>query len=182
MKTLNRLFPIVLIMLFLVPQLATAQASTKSDKKNPKAQVNLKEEILKLVDAREFVIKAYRLQDRSLNNYNVNSSINFVKIDSTEAVVQFGFNGYFGSNGLGGLTAEGKLSGYKVTGRDDSDPVRVKLYASTMQAGHLTFLVTIFNDGRARATVTDMYGSRLTFTGEIASIDGARIYQGMSLY
>lgn len=181
MKTLYRILPVTTALLILCSSLSIAQNTSKSDAQ--KTRQEYKDAILKLVESQKFVVKANRLQDRYFNEFNVNSTVNFVKIDSSEAVVQFGFNGFIGRNGVGGLTAEGRLSGYKVIpGRSESDPVRVRFYTSTSEAGHLTFFITIYNDGRAQAAVSDMYGSRLTFTGELATLDGARIYQGTTLY
>jgi len=161
-----------------------AQDKSKSDvKKQQKMEMRKnKDAILKLVDQKSFVIKADMLQDRYLNNYNVNSTVNFVKIDSNKAVVQFAFDNVVGWNGVGGLTEEGRLSGYRVDGRKGLDPVSVIADISSSGSGFLTLYITIFNDGMARATVTGSFGSRITFSGNFVSLDGARIYQGTSRY
>jgi len=172
-----------LSILLVVPSLLLAQDKGSSKKQQEEMEMRKnKDAILKLVDARSFVIKADMIQDRYLNNYQVNSTINFVKIDSNEAVIQFGFDQVAGWNGVGGLTVDGRIQNYKVKGRSGMDPVSITADISSPGEGFLTLFLTIFNDGMAHATVTGSFGSRITFFGECQSLNGARIYQGTTRY
>lgn len=184
MKTSRLAFPVAFVLLSLLSHPLLAQNNSKSDEKRQQ-ETEMKENkdaILKLVDARSFVIRANMLQDRHLNTYQVNPNINFIKIDSSEAVVQFALDGVIGWNGLGGLTVEGSYTDFRVSGQSGLDPITIITDLSTPDYGFMTLFITIFNNGSAHATITGSFGSRLTFMGDFNTLDGARVYQGQSRF
>ncbi len=140
------------------------------------------ERMVALVENRTFVIEANTLYDRFQNRYEVSPTINFVKIDGDEGVVQFGFNQLVGYNGVGGLTFEGRISGYKITRKKSQGPITITTNISSPGlSGPATLNVTISNNGLARATIIGSFGSRITFAGTVYDLEETRVYQGQSV-
>ncbi|HZY25079.1 MAG TPA: DUF4251 domain-containing protein, partial [Bacteroidales bacterium] len=67
-----------------------------------------------MVQNRSFVLEADYLENQYGIKRPVNSLINFIKLDSLKAVLQTGSSQALGSNGVGGATAEGSISGLKI--------------------------------------------------------------------
>lgn len=176
------IFPIFLLILT-IPNLLSAQDNKMTKKQQEEMEMKEnKATILDLVDHRKFLIAADMIQDQYLDHYQVNPTTNFVRFDSTEAVVQFGLDQVIGWNGVGGLTVEGRIHGYEIRGHSGLDPVSITTNITSPIEGLLTVYITIFNDGMARATVTGSFGSRLTFFGKFETLDGVRIYKGIARY
>lgn len=162
----------------------TQKKTEKALKKEERAKALKanKERILASVENKSFVIEANTLYDRYQNRYPVAPTVNFVKIDGDQGVVQFGFSHAIGYNGVGGLTFAGRLSGYKVMDTKPGGPITISAnLTSPGLLGTATILLSIHNDGSARATVTGSYGSRLTFDGDFFELEESHIYEGTTI-
>jgi len=141
-----------------------------------------KERILELIADRTFVIEASTLFDRYQNRYEVSPNVNFIMITGEQGVVQFGFNHIIGYNGVGGLTFDGNISGFKVLNSKPKGPVTISTNLSAPGLlGVATLNMTIHADGRANATIVGSFGSRLTFAGNVYHPEESTVYQGLSV-
>lgn len=185
-----------MVVLLLVTFMALSiQAQTKEERRvqrktektlkkeeRAKALLENKERILASVKERSFVIEANTLYDRYQNRYPVTPTINFVKVDGDQGIVQFGFNNSIGYNGVGGLTFAGRLSGYRIINSKPEGPVTISANLNSPGLlGSATILLSIQNDGSARATVTGSFGSRLTFDGDFYELEESHIYEGTTI-
>lgn len=66
----------------------------------------------------EFVPESNFLQNRYSNRIPVNSTINFIKANEGSAVIQIGSDAGLGYNGVGGITAKGNITKWKVKEND----------------------------------------------------------------
>ena len=75
---------------------------TKKEKRNADLE-KVFQQTKTMLENKDFVLQADYLQDRYGNRVLVNSTINFVAVDSTEATIQIGSNFRIGPNGVGGV-------------------------------------------------------------------------------
>ena len=68
-----------------------------------------------LVYNRRFIIRADYLSNNRGSRIPVQQNINFIMVDSAEAVIQVGNNVGLGYNGVGGITTEGRITTYALT-------------------------------------------------------------------
>ena len=73
-----------------------------------------------LLRLQEFILETDYLQGRRGQLVSVNPNINFVKVLDTKGTLQTGSVTGIGYNGMGGVTTEGKISNYKVSGNSNS--------------------------------------------------------------
>ena len=161
----------ILATLLVTASVAGLQAQTKAEENRAR--------ILDLVQNQTFVLEATSIIDRYQNRFEVSPTINFVKIEGDEGVVQFGFHHLVGYNGLGGLTLRGRISSYRVNIDDPKGPITLTaVLSSTGLIGAATLNMTIADNGLARATIIGSFGSRLTFAGGVYDLQETRAYQG----
>ena len=68
-----------------------------------------------LLSVKRFVLEADYLQDKYGNIKPVLSTLNFIKVNGTSGILQTGSSSGFGSNDVGGATAEGSIGEWNVT-------------------------------------------------------------------
>jgi hypothetical protein len=70
----------------------------------------------KMVNSRQFVLEADYLSNQYGHRIMVNSTLNFIIVDSTEGVLQTAsMSGVGGPNMMGGVTAEGSITQYELS-------------------------------------------------------------------
>lgn len=134
-----------------------------------------------LLDSMQFVLEANYLDNQRGYRVIVPASLNFIKVDSSYAVLQVGRNTGMGTNGVGGTTAEGKVSRYLVKKNDKKKSFDVTMNIMT-NLGSYDVLMNVNADGRARATISGIYPGKLIYEGDIVSLDDTRTYQGRTSY
>ena len=107
----------------------------------------------------------------------VNSNTNFVSVNKDDAVVQVAFNVPFsGPNGIGGVTVQGNISGYKIqTDKKGTTQVSMSVTAQiwiTMYKGSHEASVEILPNFNSR---------RLTLNGVILPLHTSTVFQGRTL-
>src|SRR5664280_2216065 len=107
---------IVFIMGFLLISLYTNSQDVKLSRKEQKEAKRDREffnfqALDTLLKTKNFVLAADFLDNQYGNRTPVMSDINFIKVDSPDAVLQTGSMNNFGMNGIGGATAEGSIRG-----------------------------------------------------------------------
>jgi len=154
---------------------------TRKEKKELRRQQD--EDAKKIVDAiieaRQFVLEANLIKNKSGQTFSVSSTINFVMVDSNKAVFQFGSAHTIGVNGVGGATVEGKITKYDVNKREKSGSyyIRINISATT---GFYEIRLDISSTGMADAQVTALSNKKIGYSGRIIPLHESRVFQGMS--
>jgi hypothetical protein len=133
-----------------------------------------------MVENRDFVLEADRLQDRYGNLANVSSTINFVAVDSATAIIQIGSNLRFGPNGVGGVTAKGKISNWKLVEHQKQKSFSLSFNVMTSIGIYdLYFMITPSNSSTVR--LTSLRAGELTFIGSMVPYSESGVFEGQSL-
>ena len=177
-----------------VPALAQEEQGidSKTARKMEREQRKLQEQIeaeamSRLVDSlvsqRNFILTANYLSNQSGRRVVVDDNINFIIVDSTDIVIQYGSIGspMIGYNGLGGLTTDGRITKFEVTktGRN-KDNYTIQITAMTTVGIYDLFLY-ISPDGNGTATIGGNTRGKLIYYGNVLPVKGARIYQGSTI-
>jgi len=175
------------ILFFSSTFLTQAQNEKKLSRKERKElkkqqRAEQKEALLQLLNSKAWVIEAHTVFDRYNNSFQLNPTINFVGVKGDEGAIQLGFNGLIGWNGVGGVTIDGNVTKYEIKeGKDKSSP-SVNLRFQGRGVGSATINITVNSSGQATARVSGDFGDRITFSGNIISLDNSTVYKGQSLF
>ncbi|HYW96306.1 MAG TPA: DUF4251 domain-containing protein [Bacteroidales bacterium] len=134
-----------------------------------------------LVDSKSFVLEADWLSNQYGSRVPVTPNLNFIKVDSSDVVLQVGSNYGAGYNGVGGITAEGRLTSWKVHRNDKKLTYHVQANVMT-SIGVYDISLTVGSDGHAYATITGMRRGQLNYTGTLVPIDQSHAYKGQTSY
>jgi hypothetical protein len=130
-----------------------------------------------LLNARRFVLEADYLQNKYGDRIPVFSSLNFIKVDGLQGVLQTGSTKGMGYNSVGGVTAEGNISLWKV--HKNTRNLSYTLEFSILTAiGHYDVLLTVSSENFATATITGLGPGSLTWEGHLETLDNSRIFKG----
>jgi hypothetical protein len=184
---MKRIAVILVVVLLGAGTIAQAQKLTKEQKKELEAKKKAEKAAkadsmynatVALVESKKFTLQAEYIRDNAGAPHSVLQSLNFVAVDSVTGVVQIGSNLGFGYNGVGGATAEGKISRWQIERNDRKHMLNVYL---TITARHDTYdlSLNIDYDLRATATLTGIKAGRLTFDGYLVPLDEAAVFKGM---
>ena len=132
-----------------------------------------------LIKAKSFVIEADFLQNKWGQRINVSSNINFIRVDHNKCVIQTGSNGQFGSNGVGGATAEGDMGTWKVIKNSKNLSYNVHFSVIT-NIGSYDVTLDLYSDARATATITGLTPGSLTWEGHIVTVNNSRVFKGQN--
>jgi hypothetical protein len=130
-----------------------------------------------MIENKSFVLEADWLESQYGNRRPVSSGINFIMVDSSKAVLQTGSNGNMGYNGVGGVTAEGSLSGIRIT-KDVKNLSFFMKFTVTTNIGIYDISMTISSDKHARATITGLTPGKLIYEGRIVALYNSGVYKG----
>lgn len=130
-----------------------------------------------LLDNKRFVLEASYLNGKTGQRIMVNSTLNFILIDSSNIVIQVGNNYGIGYNGLGGITLKGKINRYEITEKKKSYYLRL---STSTSLGFYDIFMSVGFSGNASATLYGIGSGNLTYTGEIKPIELSRNYVGSS--
>lgn len=175
------LFIILLFSTLLSAQAQEKKKLTKEERKEVKQKEAEQQKALVdlMVEYRRFVLEATSLKSKKGVSVQVNSNINFIIIDSTEAVFQLGSAHTVGYNGVGGATIKGRVTNYEVTKREKSESYSIRVNIMS-NIGQYEIWFSISSNGNADATVNAHTSARLNYTGRVEPIATSRVYQGIS--
>jgi hypothetical protein len=194
MKKIANFIGILLLALALSGQTAWAQHQqlTKKEKRHLEQMRKKKERTLEhqasrayymeLLSKKYFVFEADYLVGPEGQSFILTPNINFMSVNGNNVVLQFGFDGVVGWNGVGGITVRGNLSNYKVdTTRRNNLMVTtdVNLIGPGLPP-HITLNVS--DDGTAFLTILPATGGPINVYGQIFSPQKAAIFEGQSLF
>jgi hypothetical protein len=167
---------------------AVDSKTTKKLTKEQKNELKRKEaeETAKLVDwmveNRQFVLEANYLSNQTGSRVIVNSTINFIAVDSAQITIQLASTtGIGGANGMGGVTADGSISKYEIsrTGKDKSS---YSVHIVTMtHIGMYDIFLYIAPNANTDATITGTTSGRLNYHGTLVPIQKSKVFKGMSI-
>jgi hypothetical protein len=113
---------VVLIVPFLISSVYAQKDTTAKLSREEMRRIKKEQKMLELekqfnataaiLESKQYVLEADFLNDRRGNMINVLSNLNFVMVDTTYCAVQIGKASGMGANGVGGVTAEGKIIKY----------------------------------------------------------------------
>jgi len=164
--------------LFITPAVSGQDiGKTRKDSTEAKKYESTRE----MLDNKDFVLEADYLENKSGNRFPVSSMLNFISVDSTSSILQIGRNTGMGYNGVGGITAEGEITRYKL----QPDANRKSFYVSfsvMTSIGAYDINMSVTNDGYASATLTGTRSGQLTYTGYLVPTEDSRVYKGYNTY
>ena len=128
---------------------------------------------------KSFVLEADFLENEFGNRRPVLSDLNFIKVDSSDVVLQTGSNYNMGFNGVGGATAEGNISNMKIV-KNLKNLTFYLQFSVLTNIGIYYVSMTINSDCVARATITGLTRGKLVYDGRIKTIESSGFYKGMN--
>jgi hypothetical protein len=132
-----------------------------------------------LLNAKSFVLEADFLQNQYGDRIIVTPTLNFIKLNANNGILQTGSNWSMGSNNVGGVTAEGAIGKYEVY--KDQKRMNFTLQFSLLTTlGHYDVLMTVMADASARATITGLGLGKLTWEGHLETIENSRVFKGQN--
>jgi hypothetical protein len=161
------------------------KALVKEERKARKAaeQEQLRNLTRWMVEQNRFVMEADYVSDNRGTRRPVNSTINFIAVDSTEGVIQLSTLWGPGYNGVGGITVEGRISSYKVdtiqSKSGNSYNITIMLNTSM---GTFDIFFSVTPTGFADATIRGNTRGSLRYTGNLVPIEVSRVYKGTTSY
>jgi len=154
-------------------------AFTKKERRDAEREQEF-QQIKSMLDNKNFVLQADYLQDRYGNRVLVSSMINFVAVDSTEATIQIGSNFSNGPNGVGGVTAKGKITKWELTENPKNKSFMLNMNVMTM-IGIYDLSIDIGASGKGSAILTGTTMRSLTFDSNLVPWERNTVYVGQHL-
>lgn len=162
---------------------AQSREHEKELKKEAK-KVKIQEDYMRtghLLDSMRFVLEANYLNNQRGNRVFVPSTLNFIKIDSTKAIIQIGSNTGMGYNGVGGVTAEGSISRWKLVRNEKHKSFDISFNVMT-NIGSYDIFMSVSASGNASATLSGITYGRLEYEGYVVPLKKSRIFKGSNTY
>lgn len=140
------------------------------------------EEALAAVKDTTFTLEADKVVFKYGQIAYVNSNTNFVSVNKNNAVVQVAFNvPVSGPNGIGGVTVQGTVSGYKIT-TDKKGMTTVTMNVMGLGISAQIWITMYKGTHEASVDILPNFNSqRLTLNGVILPLEKSNIYQGRTL-
>ncbi len=130
-----------------------------------------------ILQSKNFVLEANFLENQFGFRRPVTSNLNFIKVDSTKAVLQTGNNFGVGYNGVGGITAEGSIRGLKITKNVKNLSFFIQ-FTVISDIGIYDVSMTINSATNARATITGLSAGELIYDGTIEPTYNSSVFKG----
>jgi hypothetical protein len=180
----------VLLLLFSVSLLSAQQIArdTLSRKEISKRKKEAREAerqkqfetIYQMLLSRSFVLEADFIENYMGRRISVKSNLNFMLVDSANAVLQGGADYGVGYNGVGGATIRGEVLSYKLSRNEKQKSCSLYLNVNSI-SGNYTISVEIPASDYASARVSGMRSGRFVYVGHIIPLKESSVYIGRSL-
>jgi hypothetical protein len=135
-----------------------------------------------MVENKQFVLEANYLSNQYGERQIVSSRINFIAVDSSRITIQLAsLTGIGGANGMGGVTADGTISQFRVekVGRDKKG-YSIRIMAMT-HIGSYDITLFITQGGNADASITGTTRGKLNYHGTLVPLNVSKVYKGMTI-
>ena len=156
-----------------------AREEQKAKRKAEEEEMKMLTELM--LEKRRFVLEADYVGDGRGSRIPVQSNINFIGLDSTDAVIQLGTTYGAGYNGVGGITVEGRVIKYELSvieGKRGKSYSLMFIVMTSLGTYDITFIVS--GTGYTDATVRGNTMGQLRYSGKLVPIGLSRVYQGTS--
>jgi len=130
-----------------------------------------------LFNTKSFVLEADYLQDKYGFRVPVPQNLNFIKVNDARGIIQTGNSFSMGSNGVGGVTAEGSLRYWKINKNDKRMSYTVRFNLAT-NIGFFDVFLSVNAANNAQATISGLGPGKLTWVGHIVTVDNSRVFKG----
>lgn len=151
---------------------------TRKEKRKAELETNY-QRTRELINSRQFVLEADWLSGKGGQRIPVTSNLNFISVDSTDAVIQTSSSSKLGSNGLGGVTAEGTISNWEEYVNEKNKTFSIT-FEVTSRRGIYTLFLDVSASGDASATLSGIYAGRLVYQGRLLALEESRVFIGTS--
>jgi hypothetical protein len=148
----------------------------KKDEKEAKLQKQY-EANYQILFERSFVLEANSVEGKDGYRINVNPRLNFLIIDSANSVLQVGIGTKLGYNGVGGSTAKGKITSYKISKNDIHKSCSLSMMVNT-KSGYYRVSIDVSAYGNANAWVLGMTYGDLRYNGYIVPLSESKVFKG----
>jgi hypothetical protein len=182
---------IIIIQIFFFSVASASQETTnslnfnndlKQEKPDKKSEVEKKfKRMEQILGNREFVLEADYLSNQYGSRIPVTSTLNFIKVDSTDGVIQIGSNSGMGYNGVGGVTADGNITKYNLDINEKRKTFFIQMTIMT-SIGTYDVSMSVSPDGYANATLSGMRRGRLNYSGNVVPLQATRTFEGTTSY
>ncbi len=176
----------ILMFFLIMPGLLLAQEN-RGESKTVKKERETVEQAQRFRQARQlildtsFVVPAETVQFSNGGMMTpVQSTINFLKMDGDEAVIQIGsdFARSAGLNSLGGITLKGKIQNLKIKDKKDKNRLYLR-FTLTGLIGTAQISVSLTGSETAMIDVDGMFSGRaFSMRGPVQAIEGTNIFEG----
>jgi hypothetical protein len=149
----------------------------KAEKKA--AEDSVKQVVAYMLENRSFVLEADYIAGRSGSRIPVSSNLNFIIVDSANAVIQLGSNNGLGANGVGGITVDGSVSRYELAKNENKKGISytVTLFVNSV-LGVYDIILWVSQEGYTTATIRGTTSGSLSYSGNLVPIETSRVYKG----
>ena len=176
---------IVILLMSISSNLLFAQKGKENSaiSKKEKRKVEMEEQYRltkQMLENKYFVLEADFLQDKYGHRVFVSPNINFVAVDSSEAVIQIGSNYRIGPNGVGGVTAKGRITKWELTENEKRKTFNLTFNVMT-SIGIYDLHLSVGPSGKATALLTGLRPGQLTFDGDLVPLEESSVYEGQSI-
>jgi len=135
-----------------------------------------------MVKLHRFVLEADYLSNKYGVRIPVSSDINFIMVDSTDAVLQTGSAFNVGFNGVGGETVSGRITkfDYKMTGKNKDSYSIQMVVLSPIGVYDISLLIN--PEGYADANLRGNWSGQLNYHGRLVPLGLSKVYTGHTRY
>jgi hypothetical protein len=130
-----------------------------------------------MLQSRSFVIEADYLENRYGERRPVHPNLNFIMVDSSNVILQTGSDRMIGSNGVGGVTAEGNVRDLNIVKNTKNHSFWLRFTIVTT-IGIYDVDMTIYSNQFAKATITGLTRGKLVYDGRIKNLYDSQVYRG----
>jgi hypothetical protein len=164
--------------------IAASANGLKSDKQLKKERKEAEKNLMyiamgEFLDSMHFILKADYLYNTMGVRSIVTPTLNFILVDSAKGVIQTGRDFGIGRNGVGGATANGTITNWKLTKNEKKKMYSIRIDMST-DLGFYNVFMTVASDGSASASLSGISRGSITFEGKLAPLKRSRVFKGMS--
>lgn len=165
---------VVVLSMFFIP----LQAQNKFNKLENQAEENEQLQLVRnLLESRKFILSADYVYEQYEPRKEAYSDINFIKIDSSMAVIQTGAAHKFESNRVGGFTKKGEITQWELNKNTKKNTVELTVHI-VAKTGTYDVLFFIHSNGRATANVSGTNSVQLVFDGYLSPLEETAAYEG----
>lgn len=132
-----------------------------------------------ILTRRVFVLEADYLRNKYGDQTSVMSNINFIRVQQETGVLQTGSSFSFGTNGVGGVTAEGEIGQWIINKNPKNLSYTVRFSLMT-NIGHYDVVMNVSANTRATATITGLGPGNLIWDGHLVPLGTSRVFKGMN--